>query len=164
MYYWHPWQLKKSKSWELFWSYQLDSTADLANLAKFWGKRAELAVLLSWLLQNDSQDFHFFDCPGCWIFILCEIHCYLCPHIFWVYHFSLRQCETIRIAYFKNCRVFNHDNKIFNWQSIGGTFTVNNLIISCSSWMWLLTLNWDYWTKRSFDQIDFCVPCLKTLT
>jgi len=45
---WHPWQLKKSKSWELFWSYQLDSTADLANLAKFWGKRAELAVLFSW--------------------------------------------------------------------------------------------------------------------
>jgi len=62
---WHPWQLKKSKSWEPFWSYQLDITADLVNLAKFWGKRAGLVVLFSWLLQNDSQDFHFFDCAGC---------------------------------------------------------------------------------------------------
>ena len=31
----HPLQLKKSKSWEPFWSYQLNSTADLANLAQF---------------------------------------------------------------------------------------------------------------------------------
>ena len=31
----HPWQLKKSKSWGPFWSYQLNSTADLANLAQF---------------------------------------------------------------------------------------------------------------------------------
>ena len=26
--------------------------------------------------------------------ILCEIHCYLCPHIFWVYYFSLSQCGS----------------------------------------------------------------------
>ena len=31
----HPWQLKKIKSWDPFWSYQLNSTADLANLAQF---------------------------------------------------------------------------------------------------------------------------------
>ena len=31
----HPLQLKKLKSWEPFWSYQLNSTADLANLAQF---------------------------------------------------------------------------------------------------------------------------------
>ena len=43
-----PWQLKKSKCWEPFWSYQLNSTADLANLAQFWGKWAGLAVLFSW--------------------------------------------------------------------------------------------------------------------
>ena len=24
---------------------------------------------------------------------ICEIHCYLCPHIFWVYYFSLSQHE-----------------------------------------------------------------------
>ena len=87
----HPWQLKKSKSWRPFWSYQLNSTANLANLAQFWGKWAGLAVLFSWYLQNGSQDFHFFNCPGCQIFISLEIHCYLCPHIFWVYYFSIRQ-------------------------------------------------------------------------
>ena len=27
----HPWQLKKSESWGPFWSYQLNSTAGLAN-------------------------------------------------------------------------------------------------------------------------------------
>jgi hypothetical protein len=44
----HPLQLKKSKSWEPFGSYQLNSTADLANLAQFCGKWAGLAVLFSW--------------------------------------------------------------------------------------------------------------------
>ena len=39
---------KKSKSWWPFWSYQLNSTANLANLAQFLGKWAELAVLFSW--------------------------------------------------------------------------------------------------------------------
>ena len=29
---WHPWQLKKSKSWGLFWSYQQNSTAHPAHL------------------------------------------------------------------------------------------------------------------------------------
>ena len=48
---------------------------------------------IGWYLQNSSQDFHyFFICPGCRIFILCEIHCYFCPHIFGVYYFSLSQC------------------------------------------------------------------------
>ena len=73
----HPWQLKKSKSWQPCWSYQLSSTANLVNLDQFWGKWAGLAVLFNWQLQNGSQ-----NCPGCRIFILYEIHCYLCPHIF----------------------------------------------------------------------------------
>ena len=29
---WHPWQLKKSKSWGPFWSYLLNSTANTAHL------------------------------------------------------------------------------------------------------------------------------------
>ena len=51
----HPWQLKKSKSWGPFWSYQLNSTANLAHLAHFLGKRAGLAGL-----QNGPQDFSVF--------------------------------------------------------------------------------------------------------
>ena len=42
---WHPWHLKKSKSWEPLWCYQLNSTADLANLVQYWGKWAGLAML-----------------------------------------------------------------------------------------------------------------------
>ena len=44
----HTWQLKKSKSWGPFWSYQLNSTANSDHLAHFHGKLAELAVLFSW--------------------------------------------------------------------------------------------------------------------
>ena len=33
---WHPWQLKKSKSWGPFWSYQLNSTANPAHLHQNW--------------------------------------------------------------------------------------------------------------------------------
>ena len=60
-----------------FWSYQLNSTANLAHLAHFLGKWAELAVLFSWQLQNGSQDFNLFNCHGCQTFFLAEIHCYL---------------------------------------------------------------------------------------
>ena len=45
---WHPWQLKQSKSWGPFWSYQLNSTANSAHLAHFRGKWAGLAVLFRW--------------------------------------------------------------------------------------------------------------------
>jgi hypothetical protein len=45
---WHPWQLKKSKSWVPFGSYQLNSTANSAHFARFLGKWAELAVLFIW--------------------------------------------------------------------------------------------------------------------
>jgi hypothetical protein len=47
---WHPGQLKKLKSWGPFWSYQLNSTANLAHLPRNRAKWAELAVLFSWIL------------------------------------------------------------------------------------------------------------------
>ena len=37
---WHPWQLKKSKSWGSFLSYQLNSTANSVHFAQFLGKQA----------------------------------------------------------------------------------------------------------------------------
>jgi hypothetical protein len=43
-----PGQLKKPKSWGWFWSYQQNSTANLAHLPRNWAKWAELAVLFSW--------------------------------------------------------------------------------------------------------------------
>ena len=45
---WHPLQLKKSKSWEPFCSYQLNSTANPAHLPQNWAKLAKLAVLFGW--------------------------------------------------------------------------------------------------------------------
>ena len=41
----HPGQLKKLNSWGPFWSYQLNSTANLAHLPRNGAKWAELAVL-----------------------------------------------------------------------------------------------------------------------
>ena len=38
-----PWQLKKSKSWGPFWSYQLDSSANPAHLPQKWAKWAKWA-------------------------------------------------------------------------------------------------------------------------
>ena len=37
------WQLKKSKSWRLFWSYQLNSSANPAHLPQNWAQLAKLA-------------------------------------------------------------------------------------------------------------------------
>ena len=44
----HPGQLKKLKSWGLFWRYQLNNTANLAHLPRNRAKWAELVVLFSW--------------------------------------------------------------------------------------------------------------------
>ena len=43
----HPWQLKKSKSWGPFWSYQLNSTANPAHLPQNWAKLAKSAGLFT---------------------------------------------------------------------------------------------------------------------
>ena len=54
-----------------FWghlSYQLNSTVNSAYLLRKWAKWAELAVLFSWQLQN-FDDFDFFNCHGCRLFI-----------------------------------------------------------------------------------------------
>ena len=40
--------IEKIKILGLFWSYQLNSTANTAHLAHFGGDKAELAVLFSW--------------------------------------------------------------------------------------------------------------------
>ena len=93
----HPWQLKKSKFWEPLRSYQLNSTADQAHLPQNWTKLAKLAVLFSWQLQKGAPNFDFFNCHGCLIFILCEIHCYFCPHILWPYYFRLSQSVTLQM-------------------------------------------------------------------
>ena len=68
-----------------FWDmYQLNSTANSAHSARFFGERAKLAVQFSsWQLRNRPQYFNFFNCPGCPILILCEIHCYICPPKNW---------------------------------------------------------------------------------
>ena len=68
----------KFKSWGPFWSYQLNSTPNLAHLPRNWAKWvkwAELAVLFSCWLQNGSLDFDFFNCHGCQTFIMYKIHC-----------------------------------------------------------------------------------------
>ena len=41
-------EIEKIKILGAFWSYQLDSSANLAHLPQKWAKWAELAVLFSW--------------------------------------------------------------------------------------------------------------------
>ena len=65
----------------------------MANPAQFWWKWVGLVVLFSRQLLNGSQDFHFFNCPGWRIFILCEIHWDPCPRIFDTYYSMYRPCD-----------------------------------------------------------------------
>ena len=51
----HQGQLKKLKSWEPFWSYQLNSTANQANLPQNWTKLAILDVLFSWYRESSNS-------------------------------------------------------------------------------------------------------------
>ena len=81
--------IKKSKFWEPFWSHQHCQFCQFGQILRQMGRICSAVQLVA---PKRLPDFHFFNCPGFRIFILCEIHCYLCPHIFWVYHFSLSQC------------------------------------------------------------------------
>ena len=63
------WQSKNSKSWALFWSYQIKSTANSAHFAHFLGKWDELAVLFSWVAPKWPQNFDFFNYHECRLFI-----------------------------------------------------------------------------------------------
>ena len=44
-----------------FWSYQINSTANLAHLPQEWAKLAKSAVLFSCSLPNGSHNFDFFS-------------------------------------------------------------------------------------------------------
>ena len=86
-----PWQLKKIKI----------VGAVLELPAKQQCQFSPFAVnMLNWLccLTGSSKTapriLIFFQCHGCQYFILCEIHCYLCPHIFWIYYFSLSHSDS----------------------------------------------------------------------
>ena len=53
--------IEKIKILGLFWSYQVNSTANLAYSPQKLDKWVELAVLFSCQLQNGPQDFDFFQ-------------------------------------------------------------------------------------------------------
>jgi hypothetical protein len=57
----HPRQVKKLKSWGLFWIYHLNSTANLAHLPRNQAKWTELAVLFSLNIQNSKNDTSLFS-------------------------------------------------------------------------------------------------------
>ena len=56
------------------------------------------AVSLAGSSKNGPQDFEFVNCPGCRIFILCEIHCYLCPPKSWYINSFLGGVATLCTA------------------------------------------------------------------
>ena len=82
---------KKSKSWGPFWSYQLDSSANLTHLPQRWAKWAEF--------QNGTQDFDFFNCHVCQTFILAEIHCYLSALKSWHHNSFLSGVQKHKTLY-----------------------------------------------------------------
>ena len=51
----HPEHLKKGKSWEPFWSYQLNSTANPAHLPQNWAKLAPRILIFSIAMDVDHS-------------------------------------------------------------------------------------------------------------
>ena len=89
----HLWQLKKSKSWGPFWSYQLNSTANPAHLPQNLGQ-------MGWIGSALLEFCVFLNCHGCQTFILAEIHCYLGVRIFLciIIHLQLPWCSRLKLA------------------------------------------------------------------
>ena len=130
---WHPWQLKKSKSWEPFWSYQLNSTANSVHFAWF---------LVKWTKFK------------CRIFILCKIHCYICPPKSWHKNSFLGSVNKIWEQ--------NHvDSSFLSNIIFYRTYHVKQLVQKSSSFekkKWLNSQNVLFWTQKK------SVPKPKTTT
>ena len=58
----------------------------------FTSKLGQIGSAVQLVAPIGLPGFDFFNCHGCLIFILCEIHCYQSAHIFWLYYFSFSQC------------------------------------------------------------------------
>ena len=52
-----PGTIEKRKSWEPFWSYQLNSTANLVHLPQNWAKWTKLAVIF--LISINGLGYYF---------------------------------------------------------------------------------------------------------
>ena len=65
--YLHPWQLKKSKSWEPFWSYQLTSTANSAQFDKLWLDKWDVKNDFTYVLQFFSHISDFLGGVNGWV-------------------------------------------------------------------------------------------------
>ena len=81
---WHQWQLKKSKSWGPFWSYQLDSTANSAHFARFLGSAV-------WLVapKRPPRIWYFSIVLGAEYFFMWNSLLRMHPHFWAIYYFSL---------------------------------------------------------------------------
>ena len=92
----HSGQLKKLKSWEPFWSYQLNSTANPAHSPQNWAyfevNGLDWHCCLAGSSKTAPRIFIFFNFSGCRMFILFEIHWDPCPRIFTTYFWWYKWC------------------------------------------------------------------------
>ena len=93
----HPLQLKKSKSWEPFGSYQLNSTANPAHLSQnrpnFEVNGLDWQCCLAGSSKTAPRIFIFSIVLGAeYLFYVKFLATDFGPHIFWVYYFSFSHC------------------------------------------------------------------------
>ena len=77
----HPWQLKKIKILGAVLELPAKQHCQSSPFTSKFGQIGQIGTAGS--SKTAPQDFDFFNCPGCWIFILCEIHCYIYPPKSW---------------------------------------------------------------------------------
>ena len=98
-------------------------------------------------------EFQFFQLPWVPIIHFCEIHCYLCPHIFWVFH-----CDWLIFQYM----VPNPSTGYFYLNSIVRDLTVfSNKFLSLSGLAWI-AWNWVGFKLRTSSALESCT-CLLAL-
>ena len=110
-------EIKKIKILEAT-GYQQYSTAN-----PFTSKLGQMGQISSLAGTFKTASRIFINYLGCQTFILCEIHCYLCPHIFWVYYFSLSQCVEIFIY-----QIFQILGGKYLWSQLRYLYFTSNLL------------------------------------
>ena len=111
---WNPWQLKKSKSWGPFWSYQLNSNANQPIYLKIGPNWPNWQCCLTGSSKTAPRILIFFNWHGCRFFIWAKFE-WIFGHnnSFWSSVYSLTLCihnsSSSLISEIKIMRIYNHN-------------------------------------------------------
>ena len=121
------------------------------------GKIGQIGSAVIWELETAPRFLIFFNYHGCQLFILWEIHCYLCPYIFGYIISVLASVDGQKSLTQETCSTCRACSTA--WMNNNEWYPIILLILSSPTY--LHTLNWSnlnwYWR---FKEFSYCIKII----